>query len=97
MTLKNILLRERLQGQSNECRSSEDGDIVHEVAVVEIKSFAVLESVCKLHLHISTSTVDQHLSDQNIRKSRRLMLPTLLLVVHRQEVLGETSNLVEAD
>ena len=81
MTLENVLLLERLQGQWGECRSSEDGDIVHEVAVVEIKSFAVLESVCKLRLRISTSTVDQHLSDQNVRKSRRLTLPTPSLVV----------------
>ena len=66
---------------ANECRSSEDGDIVDKVVIVGIKSFAELESVCKPRLRISTSTVDQHLSDQNVRKSRRLMLPTPLLVV----------------
>lgn len=38
---------------ANECRSREDGDIIDEVVIVELKSFAELESVCKLCLHIS--------------------------------------------
>ena len=43
---------------ANECRSSEDGDIVDKVVIVGIKSFAELESVCKPRLRISTSTVE---------------------------------------
>ena len=43
---------------ANGCRSSEDGEVVDEVVVVRITSFAVVESICKLHLRISTSTAE---------------------------------------
>ena len=35
--------------------SSEDGDVVDKVMVVEIKSFAVVRCICELRLHIYTS------------------------------------------
>ena len=41
---------------ANECRSSKDGDVVDQVVVLEIKSFAVVESIRKLRL-ISTLAV----------------------------------------
>ena len=43
---------------ANGCRSNEDGDVVDEVMVVEIKSFAVAEIICETRLHISTSTTE---------------------------------------
>ena len=42
---------------ANECRSSKDGDVVDQVVVLEIKSFAVVESIRKLRLLISTLAV----------------------------------------
>ena len=38
---------------ANECRSSEDGNVIDEVVVVEIKSFAAMESICKARLPMS--------------------------------------------
>ena len=54
---KRSLTRKIARAVANECRSSGGGDIVDEVVVVEIESFAVLESICKLRLRLSTSTV----------------------------------------
>ena len=43
---------------ANECRSSRDGAVVDEVVVVEINSYAVVESIYKPRLLISTSTIE---------------------------------------
>ena len=47
-----------VRAAANECRSSEDGNVIDEVVVVEIKSFAVIESTCKARLRMSTSTAE---------------------------------------
>ena len=49
--------------------------------MVKITSFVVVESICKLRLRISPQQWNQYLSDQNVRKSRRLTLPIPSLVV----------------
>ena len=38
---------------ANKCRSSEDGNVLDKVVVVEIKSFAAMESICKARLPTS--------------------------------------------
>ena len=43
---------------ANKCRSSRDGAVVDEVVVVEINSYAVVESIYKPCLLISTSTIE---------------------------------------
>ena len=43
---------------ANECSSNEDGNVIDEVLAVEIKSFAVIESICKDRLRMSTSTAE---------------------------------------
>ena len=47
-----------VRAAANEYRRSEDGNVIDEVVVVEIKSFAVIESICKDHLHMSTTTTE---------------------------------------
>ena len=47
-----------VRAAANECRRSEDGNVTDEVVVVEIKRFAVIESICKARLRISTPTAE---------------------------------------
>ena len=47
--------RNNARAAAEECMSSEDGDVVNRVMVVEIKSFAVVKCICKLRLHLYTS------------------------------------------
>ena len=62
LTIENALLLQRkkkfVRVAANQCRSSEDGNVIDEVVVVEIKSFAVIESTCKARLRMSTSTAE---------------------------------------
>ena len=73
---------------ANRCRSSEDGDEVDEVVVVDIKSFAVVESICKLRLRISTSTVEstplrpEHLKEPTPHTADSIVGRSLTLFVH---------------
>ena len=47
-----------MRAVANECRSSEDGNVIDEVVVVEIKSFVVIESICKARLRMSAPTAE---------------------------------------
>ena len=47
-----------MRAAANECRSSEDGNVIDEVVVAEIKRFAVIEGSCEARLHMSSSTAE---------------------------------------
>ena len=47
-----------VRAAANQCRSSEDGNVIDEIVVVEIKSFAVIESICRACLRMSTPTAE---------------------------------------
>ena len=84
---------------ANECRSGGGGDIVDEIVVVEIKSFAVLESICKLRLRLSTSTVESTpLSPEHSKETTRhtadsIVGHSLALFVHLSTTFPPTSAL----
>ena len=84
---------------ANKCRSGGGGNIVDEVLVVEIRSFAVVESICKLRLRLSTSTVEltplrsEHSKEPTWHAANSIVGHSLALFVHLSTTFPPTSAL----